>query len=452
MLDAGFFNLAPCDLQPTTTSITHHASRITHPPRTSMKPVSVIGMGLSPKDLTAEHLKRIKEADILIGGKRHLEFFKDSPAQKKEIHKNLNEITEFIKSRMEKESVVVIASGDPLFFGIGNLLIKTLGSENVCIYPNITSLGAAFSRIKEPWHDAFVISIHGRFSENEVLSAFEQKDKIAVFTDPVKNPAWLANFLLKNSMPHFKMCVLEQLGSPSETVDWYDLHQAADKEFSDPNIVVLRRIPLSSEEGIGKDELHIGMPEECYNHEKGLITKAEIRAVTLSKLCLSSPGHILWDLGAGSGSVSIEASLFIRTGKIFAVEQKPERIEQIKRNKKRFGANNLEIIQAVLPRGLENLPKPDRIFIGGGGKKLEEIIRISAGYLNPGGIVVLNTVLIQNLETALTTLKRIGFKSDVVQIQISRGKDMPWGQRLEAQNPVWIIKGIENWKLEIDNC
>lgn len=405
-----------------------------------MKPVSVIGMGLSPKDLTAEHLKLIKEADILIGGKRHLEFFKDSPAQKKEIHKNLNEIAEFIKSCMKKESVVVIASGDPLFFGIGALLIKTLGSENVCIYPNITSLGAAFSRIKEPWQDAFVISIHGRFSEHEVLSAFEQKDKIAVFTDPVKNPAWLAGFLLKNNMPHFKMCVLEQLGSPSETVDWYDLRQAAEREFSDPNIAVLRRIPLPSE-GVG-DELHIGMPDEWYDHEKGLITKAEIRAVTLSKLCLSSSEHILWDLGAGSGSVSIEASLFIKTGKIFAVEQNPKRIEQIKRNKKRFGADNLEIIQAVLPRGLENLPKPDRIFIGGGGKNLEEIIRISAGYLNPGGIVVINTVLIQNLETALTTLKRIGFKSEVIQIQLSRGKNMPWGQRFEAQNPVWIIRGI----------
>ena len=102
----------------------------------------------------------------------------------------------------------------------------------------------------------------------------------------------------------------------------------------------------------------------------------------------------------------------------------------------------MEIRQAILPDGLQDLPAPDRIFIGGGGRKLETIIRSAAGYLKPGGILVLNTVLMDNLTVALTTLKELGFSTETVQIQVSRGKDMPWSQRFEAQNPVWIITGI----------
>ncbi len=403
---------------------------------TDMKITAVIGMGLSPADLTSAHLKLIESADILVGGKRHLEYFKDSPAEKKEIGKNLKEVVEFIKNRSEKESAVVLASGDPLFFGIGSLLIQSLGAENVCICPNITSVAAAFSRIKEPWHDARVISIHGRFDGQELSDALLRHDKLAVLTDPVKNPAWLADFLLKKGMTDFRFCVLEQLGSDTEHSEWYGLEQAAGRAFSEPNIVILKR--MSSPRG--EPYLHIGMPEEAYQHQEGLITKAEVRAVTLSRLCLCSPDHILWDLGAGSGSVSIEAGLFIKTGQIIAVEQRADRIAQIENNKRQFGIKNLKIIHAVIPDGLEHLPEPDRIFIGGGGKHLGKIIASAAGYLKPGGIMVINTVLIQNIETAITALKQSGFKSDIVQMQVSRSRDMPWGQRLEAQNPVWIIR------------
>jgi len=171
-----------------------------------------------------------------------------------------------------------------------------------------------------------------------------------------------------------------------------------------------------------------------------LITKAEIRAVTLSKLRLM-PDHILWDLGAGSGSISIEASIFIKSGRIFAIEKNPERIIHIENNRKRFNVTNLEIIQSELPDGLDNLPAPDRIFIGGGGKNLEKIIRSSSGYLMQDGVIVINTILISNIDVAMSTLKSQGFITDIVQAQISRGQQMPLGKRLNAENPVWIISG-----------
>ncbi|MCP5048927.1 MAG: precorrin-6Y C5,15-methyltransferase (decarboxylating) subunit CbiT [bacterium] len=208
--------------------------------------------------------------------------------------------------------------------------------------------------------------------------------------------------------------------------------------FAEPNLVILKRGP--QDPNLTKT-LYLGMPDNYYHHEQGLITKSEIRAITLSKLRLSRD-HILWDLGAGSGSVSIEASLLVSGGKIFALEKKPQRIEQIEINKNRFGATNIEIVQAMLPDGLERLPRPDRIFIGGGGRNLENIIQAAIPYLKREGLVVVNTVLVQNIYTAMETLKALDFKTTCVQVQISRSRDMPWGERLEAQNPVWIISGM----------
>jgi len=394
-------------------------------------------MGLSPKDLTEAHLGLIRHADILVGGKRLLDFFTESPAHKKEITRDIKGIVEYIKSRMQKNKIVVLASGDPLFFGIGSLLITSLGRENVLIYPNISTVAAAFSRLKIPWHDAHIISLHGRNKIRDILPILVKKDKIAVFTDPENNPAWLANYLLEKGITDYDICVLEQLGTSSERVEWYLPSEAAGIRFSEPNLVILK-LRESRFERI--TELYSGMPEYLFDHQEGLITKAEIRAVTLSKLRLM-PDHILWDLGAGSGSISIEASIFIKSGRIFAIEKNPERIIHIENNRKRFNVTNLEIIQSELPDGLDNLPAPDRIFIGGGGKNLEKIIRSSSGYLMQDGVIVINTILISNIDVAMSTLKSQGFITDIVQAQISRGQQMPLGKRLNAENPVWIISG-----------
>jgi len=244
------------------------------------------------------------------------------------------------------------------------------------------------------------------------------------------------------------MCVLEQLGTESEKVAWYTPEEAAEKQFSDPNLVILKRnqesvtsyqLPVTSYK---QPTANIGYPDHLFIHEQGLITKSEIRAITLSKLRLE-PGHVLWDLGAGSGSVSIEASGFIKHGEIYAVEKNPRRIEHIRQNKENFGVTNLKIIEANLPEKMKELPLPDRIFIGGGGSHLKEILESACNLLKPKGIIVINTVLLQNIDTALNSLKQSGFKTDIIQVQINRSKEMPWGERLEALNPVWIISAVK---------
>jgi len=403
-----------------------------------MNPVSIIGMGMTTEDLTTKHLEIIDTADILVGGKRLLNLFKESKAWKKVIGKDIDGVVNFIRQEMKKQKVVVLASGDPLFFGIGKRIVDAIGANNTLIYPNISSVSATFARIKEPWDDVRVISLHGRKNEGRLLKALEEENKIAVLTDPKNNPAWLAARLLENQILNYKICVLEALGSVSEKVNWYTLAEAARMKFADPNMVVLKRSPIGTKD---KERLFLGAPDNWYDHQKGLITKSEIRAIALSKLRLAID-HILWDLGAGSGSVAAEAALLISKGKIFAIEKNSERVAQIKNNKKRFGISNLKAIQAELPQGLEELPRPDRIFIGGGGKRLKSIITAAAQYLKPKGVMVINTILIPNVEAARATLEELDFETEVIQAQINRSRQMPWAERLEAQNPVWIISGM----------
>ena len=403
-----------------------------------MKPVTIIGVGMTREDLTTRHLEIIDKADILVGGKRLLNQFKESRARKKVIGKDIDGVVSFVKNERKLKRVVVLASGDPMFYGIGRRMVDAIGAKNTLIYPNISSIAAAFARIKEPWDDACVISLHGRKNESGLFRALEENNKIAVLTDPKNNPAWLAARLLEKQFFNYHICVLEALGSKSEKVNWYTLAEAANKKFADPNMVVLKRSPNAAE---GEKRLFLGAPDSWYDHDQGLITKSEIRAISLSKLHLASE-HILWDLGAGSGSVCMEASLIIKNGKIFAVEKNSDRVEHIKNNKKRFGIGNLTAIQAELPKGLEKLPRPDRVFIGGGGQQLKSIITAATQYLKPKGVMVINTVLIPNVEAARETLEKQDFNTEIIQVQINRSRQMPWAVRMEAINPVWIISGM----------
>ena len=400
--------------------------------------IDVVGMGLNPDDQTASHRRIIERADILIGGRRLLGFLPDSPAEKKVIGKDIEAVLAFIRRRLGRKTMAVLASGDPLFFGIGAKLIEAFGPDRVAVHPNVSSVAAAFARIKEPWDGVRVLSLHGRKNESELFRALAEEDRVAVLTDPERNPAWLARRVMEKLGGGFRLAVMESLGTASERHGWYALAAAAAKEFREPNIALLKR-----EVGVrsGRKPLCLGTPDDEFDHHGGLITKSEVRAVALSKLRLS-PGQILWDLGAGSGSVSIEASLLIGKGKIVAFEKDPQRIAQIKANISRFNVRNLRVVQAELPAGLARLPKPDRIFIGGGGKHLPAIISEAARRLQPDGVVVINAVLLQNVHDAQAALRRLGFATEIVQVQIHRSRPMPWSERLEALNPVWLITGV----------
>jgi len=400
-------------------------------------PVDIVGMGMGPDDLTAAHRRLITESALLVGGRRHLAFFPEKAPETLEITSDLRGLTAEIRRQQRFKRIVILASGDPLYYGVGAYLANSLGRENVRIHPNITSVAAAFARMGEPWQGIPVVSLHGRRQEDALQNALLSADRVAVFTDPICTPVWIGDFLRRRGLDGIQIGVFECLGSAEERVSWHTPESITDQAFRTPNMVVLKRDPLKPRR---HPTLHLGMPESAYDHERGVITKAEVRAVSLARLNLM-PNLTLWDLGAGSGAVAIEASLLMHGGHIWAVEKNPVRIQHIQANRERYGVTNLEVVQAELPAGLDKLPDPDRVFIGGSGRSLGATLEVVCQRLSKDGILVVNTVLLDSLHETRQHLGACGLETDVVQIQVSRSRPLAESDRLEAMNPVWIMRG-----------
>jgi len=406
-----------------------------------MNTINVIGIGQGKKDLTPAHLKLIQEADLLVGGRRHLELFGCHGKETLVISGAIEHLIDQIKEQMLCKKIVVLASGDPLFYGIGTTLTRFIENRYLKIHPNISSVSAAFAAIGESWHDAKIISLHGKTGHNFPFSSLAGEAKVAFLTDKNQDPGFIASMLLRKKLSNFRFYVLENLGDDKkEKISWFeDYGKILSLEFAHPNIVVL--LKSGNPRHFVSPETHIGMDDSLYRHSNGLITKSEIRSITLSKLELVKKDHILWDIGSGSGSVGIEASFQVPWGQVFAIEKNQDRIPDIIRNIQMFNQSNIKILNLDFPEGSEQLPDPDRIFIGGGGSQLEPIMETCCLRLQEQGTMVINTILIQNMVTAIRVLKKNHFSPEMVHIQVSRSKPMPYGDRLDPLNPVWIISG-----------
>ena len=411
-----------------------------------MNLIDIIGIGQGRSDLTPTHMAVIHDCDILVGGKRQVDLFDTTGKEVILIKGPVSNLIDRLKKKSIDHKIAVLASGDPLFHGIGSTLCRYFDRDRLRIHPNVSSVCAAFAAIKEPWHDAKIVSLHGKQNIDFSFADLRYETKIAFLTDREKDAGFIAGKMRAAGLPHNRFCVLECLGDSSrQKIRWFDTPDAVRQtKFSHPNVVIAFKNRLPEKETAGTDvsrETHMGMPDDLFRHSKGLITKSEIRAVTLSKLKLTRPDHVLWDIGAGSGSVSVEAGLLIPRGRVYAIEKHPERIPDILHNMNRFGCSNVEAVNAVFPDKIEELALPDRVFIGGAGKDLERIADLAGDRLKPRGVIVINTVLVQTLEAAVRRLEARGFDPEIVQIQASRSKKMPFGHRFESLNPVWIISG-----------
>jgi precorrin-6B C5,15-methyltransferase / cobalt-precorrin-6B C5,C15-methyltransferase len=402
-----------------------------------MIPVQVVGLGMSPADLTLRAREIIQEAQVLVGGRRLLDYFPEHLAMKIPLGKDPEGTLRQLPALAETRRVVVLASGDPNFYGVGPLVVKVLGAEQVVIHPNLTVIQTACARLRMPWQDAAVISLHGR-SWEALAASLGNPGPLLIYTDPAHPPGEIARFLVDRGLVRARFCVLEDLGQDTERVTWMSLAQAQEREFSPLNLVVV--VPEPGEASPLRPQLHLGLPEEALAHQAGLITKSEVRAVALAKLALG-PGQVLWDVGAGGGSVGLEASLLLPGGKIFAVERHPERAAQIIANRDKFGVDNLEVVCAPAPLGLAPLPDPHRVFVGGGGPEVGAIIQEAVRRLAPEGRVVVTAVLLETLAAAQTALEQAGWEVEVVQVQVSRSRPLAGGTSLQALNPVWIVTG-----------
>jgi precorrin-6B C5,15-methyltransferase / cobalt-precorrin-6B C5,C15-methyltransferase len=366
---------------------------------------------------------------LLCGGRRHLELFPSAGAERVVIDGDLERLFSRLEARPPKTTV--LASGDPCFFGIGPLLAERFGRENVAIHPRPGSVSLAFARLGLAWQDATVLTVHGRPIRNAIGPAL-RASKLAVLTDAQHTPSCIAQALLEAGMADCPAFVCERLGGPRERIHQLTLKGLLGREFDPLNVLIL----LSAEDGVVSG---FGRPESEYNSERGQITKAEVRAVALSKL---EPwrAKVCWDVGAGSGSVAIEAHSLMREGEVFAIERDAVQVQLLTDNVKRHRAGGVRIIQDEAPQGLTNLPDPDAVFIGGAGSELNAVLRFSAERLRPGGRLVANFALLESLEIWQGVAKHLAWPSELSQISISRAEALGAGTHLTPLAPVWVTR------------
>jgi len=420
-----------------------------------MNYVDIIGVGMGIQNITSFHMKLVKNCDLLIGGDRLLALFSGYTGETYKITRDIPGLVHKIQTEQPSRRIAILASGDPLFYGIGSTLSRYLPPEQLRIHSNVSSLSAAFAKVALPWQDAKIISLHSRQPDQFDFSTICNEDKLFILTSPTRGPAFIAEQLIKLNIIGLNLCVLENLGDPhKEKVTWFsDTKALLHITFSDPNVVIMARDQkkvrerkksrLPTIQANVSHETHLGMPENFFYHSKGLITKSEVRALSLSKLMLTNPDHVIWDIGSGSGSVAVEAAIMIPDGTVIAIEKEASRINDIQQNIKKFDLTNLFVHQATFPGETSQLQRPDRIFIGGGGGGLKRMIHSATENLSPGGVIVVNTVVIGNMACALDTFSQLSLSPELIHVQISRSRSIADGSRLSPLNPVWIISGVK---------
>ncbi|GAB7023898.1 bifunctional cobalt-precorrin-7 (C(5))-methyltransferase/cobalt-precorrin-6B (C(15))-methyltransferase [Salidesulfovibrio brasiliensis] len=404
------------------------------------EPVLVLGMSPGSLDLPAEGKDALSRATIIAGGRRLLNSLPEDAAPKAErltISAPLDKVVRKLRSAAESGGrVVVLADGDPLFFGIGNMLGRELGRENISVTPALSTLQLAAARLGIPWERTVSVSLHGRNDFTPLFAALVRADTIAVFTDEQNDPAAVARAMLERGADGFTMTVLERLGTRGESVRRIPLEDTWGMGFDPLNIVFLER------EYPPEIPLRLGIPDHYYFHQRGLITKLPVRSTGLALLAVT-PGSTVWDLGAGCGSVAIEASHLVVEGHVVAVERDRTRAAMIRENQRRMGAWLVEVVNDALPKCLDRLPDPDRVFIGGGlggeSNKETDLLKAVAERLRPGGRVVAHCILLDTLHRTKAFFMERGWLFGVTQLQANEADKLAGDMRFKAANPVFVL-------------
>jgi precorrin-3B C17-methyltransferase/precorrin-6y C5,15-methyltransferase (decarboxylating) CbiE subunit/precorrin-6Y C5,15-methyltransferase (decarboxylating) CbiT subunit len=317
----------------------------------------------------------------------------------------------------------VLASGDPGVFGIVASLSRRFGTERLRVYPAPSSVSLAFARLGLPWDDAVVLSVHAR-DLDAAIPVLRAATKAAVLVSP-EHPAQAVGAALRAAgTGHRRVAVCTRLGEPGESVTVTDLDGLADGSFDPRCVVVLVAEAAPPRPGWGRDV-------DAFAHRASMITKPEVRAAVLGRLDLPDRG-VLWDLGAGSGSVAIEAALASPGLRVIAVERRPDDVARLHANAEAFGAL-VDIVEAEALEVLAGLPKPDRVFVGGGGL---DVLDAARSHLGRDGVMVATFAA---ADRAIEAYRRLGH---LVQVTVDRADDLPdGGVRFVAENPVFVAWG-----------
>ena len=396
--------------------------------------------------------ERLTTASVVVGAGRTLDLVR--PHLRNDTHCRdmdgaLTAVPQWTQAALaEGRPVAILATGDPLCHGLGAWLSDKIDAP-LEILPNVSTLQLACARFRQPWQDIKIASCHSKDAGEWFLGAtpahglypamraIARHPRVFLFTGPENSPARLARALLTAgyTSDEVRLSVACRLQLPDEQLfPDLSLDAAATMAFPEPNVVLVQRTEESGAPSFGLDDLEYIQRSP----EKGLITKQEARALSLAKLRLK-PDATVWDIGAGSGSVGLEAARLAPQGHVWAIEKAEGDAANARANAARFRIGNYSLFDGKAPQHLDTWPDPDAVFIGGSGGELSGLIDLILARLKPGGRLVMNFVTLENLATATATLSAAKVDWDVVQLQASRSQPILDMHRMAAQNPVWIV-------------
>ena len=400
-----------------------------------MNHITIIGVGLGNADTLTEEAKvAIANATKIYTFKRHAYLVDEIRyCQLESLQTAINQME---VDAQQNEKVAVLVSGDPGIYSLLPMLTKRFGQENIRVVAGISALQAMCASLAEPWQEARIVSGHGRKLTPQTV-AYEVKTHTStfLFCDANHHPAWVANVLVQAGLVHVQIAVGEQLGYPQQNITQGTPEKIKEMAFHPLSVV---RVYNPKKE---HDLQLVGLPDEMFTRGKVPMTKQSIRAQVVASLQLPKDA-IVWDVGAGTGSVSVECALQCPYGQVYAIERKKDGVDLIQTNAEKFHLLNLEAVEGKASNVLQDLPSPTHVFLGGTGGELKDIIQQLITLGNPVRLVA--TAVTMESIASLLEITTDWEQVQCEQIAVTHIKKVGKYNMLQAENPIFILSA--NWK------
>ncbi|WP_169977018.1 precorrin-6y C5,15-methyltransferase (decarboxylating) subunit CbiE [Tautonia rosea] len=411
---------------------------------TTTNKVVIVGVGDDGlAGLTESARGILAGADVILGSPSALKTVEDLGVRKVPLSSDMVEAVDQVRQVMasDAERPVLVSTGDPLFYGIARYLCERLGKERFEIVPHVSSMQLAFARVKESWDDAYLANLGSRPVE-AIVSRIRNAEKVGLFSSDRCPPWKLARAMLDRGIEDYRAFVCEHLGSPDERVTQASLSELAEMEFDPLHVLILvRSVDHSARADHQAGRLRFGNPDEVFFQNlprRSLVTTAEVRSIALAQLNIRADS-VVWDVGAGTGSVAVEAALLAPEGEVFAIEPRADDLALIPVNAEKFGVSNVKPIAGRAPDALADLPDPDAVFIGGTGRHVGLVLRAAFQRLRPGGRMAVNVASVEALVEAHRLLKELAKDVQVWDVHISRGVEQLDRLRFHSNSPSYLL-------------